>query len=118
MAKWLRQQRESKGLTQGQVAAALGLSQPGYSNIERGNVALSAKYINPLTELLGVSWEEIVDRTLGILTDVERAILRDPKLSAADCRLLLLVYGDRTGRPSADVGPSIYNNKNESPEID
>lgn len=108
----------SEGLTQGEVAAALGLSQPGYSNIERGNVRLSSQYIAPLTALLGVSWNEIVDRTLGILTDVERAILKDPHLSAADSRLLLLVYGDRTGRNSAALARSIHEGEDDGRQGD
>jgi transcriptional regulator with XRE-family HTH domain len=107
MGSWLREQRISRGLTQEHVAAALGLSQPGYSNIERGNVALSGKYITVISELLGVPWQEIMDRRMGLLTEVERAILKDKHLSASDSRLLLLIYGDRTGRNSAALTPSV-----------
>lgn len=107
MGSWLRQQRISKGLTQGQVAAALGLTQPGYSNIERGNVTFAGKYMIPLSEVLGVPWQEIMDRRMDLLTEVERAILKDPYLSASDGRLLLLIYGDRTGRESAALTPAV-----------
>ena len=116
MGKWLREHRESQDLTQGQVAAELGLSQSGYSNIERGNVTLSGRYMTPLAKLFDVPRTEIVDQALGILTDVERAILKDDKLSARDCRLLLLVYGDRTGRNSAEIGQSLCPREDDYPK--
>lgn len=96
------------GLRQGDVAAALGLTQPGYSNIERGNVRVSAKHLPKLAEVLEIQEAELIDRVVGLLTTTERAIISDPLLTTKQARrLVLLVYGELAGRDSAKVD-SLY----------
>jgi len=98
----LARKRREAGLRQGDVAAALGLTQPGYSNIERGNVRVGAKHLQTLAAVLKVEEAELIDRVVGLLTDTERAIINDPLLTTKQARrLVLLVYGELTGRDSA-----------------
>lgn len=104
VSSFLVRRRREVGLRQGDVAAALGLTQPGYSNIERGNVRVGAKHLEKLAEVLQVEEAELIDRVVGLLTETERAIINDPLLSTKQSRrLVLLVYGELTGRNSATV---------------
>ncbi|TCC53460.1 XRE family transcriptional regulator [Kribbella capetownensis] len=104
LSDFLVRMRRERGLSQGDVARTLGLSQPGYSNIERGNVRLSMKYIPALEEILGLRHAELVDRMLGLTTPVERAVVADQELRTTQAkRLLLLLYGELTGRDSVRV---------------
>ncbi len=101
---FLVRKRREAGLRQGDVAAALGLTQPGYSNIERGNVRVSVKHLEKLAEVLKVEEAELIDRVVGLLTETERAIISDPLLATKQARrLVLLVYGELTGRDSVKV---------------
>ncbi|MDE0472353.1 MAG: helix-turn-helix transcriptional regulator [Ekhidna sp.] len=47
--------RELKNLTQDFVAQELGISQPAYSNIEKGQVQLKEDTLEKLSDVLGVS---------------------------------------------------------------
>lgn len=53
----LFQARAEKGLSQTQVAEALGITQPSYADWERRSVALKPEYLPRLAELFGVSIE-------------------------------------------------------------
>ncbi|WP_181392036.1 helix-turn-helix domain-containing protein [Deinococcus irradiatisoli] len=57
----LRRRREARGLSQEQVAAALGLRSANYlSYLETGKVNLArSKYLGPLAELLSLSAEDV-----------------------------------------------------------
>ena len=48
----LRVAREACGLSQGDVASALGLSQSAYSHFERGTRVLGLEYLDALSEIL------------------------------------------------------------------
>ncbi len=54
--------RQTKGLSQNQVAEALGITQPSYADWERSAVSLKPEYLPKLADLFGVS----VDLLLGI----------------------------------------------------
>ena len=54
--------RQSKGLSQNQVAETLGITQPSYADWERSAVSLKPEYLPKLADLFGVS----VDHLLGI----------------------------------------------------
>jgi transcriptional regulator with XRE-family HTH domain len=99
----LRKHRLELNLTQGEVAAGLGLSQPGYSNIERGNVTLSGKYLDAVEETLGIKPAVLIEHLLGLANETEREIARDPLLNKDKRRLLLLIYGELTQRQSLKV---------------
>lgn len=58
-AKRLASFREEAGLSQRQMAAQLGISQPSYALWERHNVSLRADQVLQLTGILGVGVEEL-----------------------------------------------------------
>jgi transcriptional regulator with XRE-family HTH domain len=99
----LRKRRLERHLTQGEVAAALGLSQPGYSNIERGNVHLASKYFDAVEGTLGLKPAVLMEHLLGLANDTERCIAADRRLTKAQRRLMLMIYGELTGRESVNV---------------
>lgn len=99
----LRERRLELGLTQGEVAAALGLTQGGYSNIERGNVRLGAKHHPAIERILGIKPDVLIAHLLDLANDTERELVRDRLLTKDQRRLLLVIYGEMTRRPSANV---------------
>jgi len=64
----LHDARQAKGLSQNQVAEALGITQPSYADWERSAVALKPEYLPKLSTLLGISVESL----LGIATPPAR----------------------------------------------
>jgi len=58
----LHNARLAKGLSQNQVADALGVTQPSYADWERSVVSLKPEYLPKLSQVLGVA----VDHLLGI----------------------------------------------------
>ena len=54
LAARLKTARLKAGLTQGEVAKAVGISQPTYSNLESG-VAIGSKFTPQIAEILSVS---------------------------------------------------------------
>ena len=62
MRDWLKKLRVKKGLTQGETAKALFVSQQYYSMIEKGQrqVDLSLLMANKISNLFGVSLEHLV----------------------------------------------------------
>ncbi|MGH9426856.1 MAG: helix-turn-helix domain-containing protein [Terriglobia bacterium] len=54
--------RQAAGLTQQQVAAQLGISQPSYALWERSNVALKPEQLTQLARILGVRIEELLEK--------------------------------------------------------
>jgi transcriptional regulator with XRE-family HTH domain len=53
--------RESKGLTQEDVAKKLDISVNSYGDIERGNTNLKLNRLEQIAEILGVQLPELVD---------------------------------------------------------
>jgi len=58
--------REAAGLSQQQVADALGISQPAYALWERKNVAVRIEQLRTLSEILGTPVDVLVNFTSGI----------------------------------------------------
>ena len=58
----LHNARQTKGLSQNQVAEALGITQPSYADWERSAVSLKPEYLPKLAELFSIS----VDHLLGV----------------------------------------------------
>ena len=52
--------RETKGLTQEQVAEKLGVSPTVYGDIERGNTNLKLNRLEQIAEILGIKLSELV----------------------------------------------------------
>ena len=52
--------RKAKGITQGQLAELLGVSQSVVSDYERGELRLHAEVIVQLSSILGVSADELL----------------------------------------------------------
>lgn len=55
--------REAAGLSQQQVADALGISQPAYALWERRDVAVRIDQLRTLSEVLGTPLEDLVNHT-------------------------------------------------------
>jgi transcriptional regulator with XRE-family HTH domain len=58
----LAQLRKEKGITQGELAKLLAISQPMVSDYERGELRLHGELILHLTQILGVSADELLGR--------------------------------------------------------
>ena len=58
----LAQLRKEKGITQGELAKLLAISQPMVSDYERGELRLHGELILRLTQILGVSADELLGR--------------------------------------------------------
>ena len=58
----LAQLRREKGITQGELAKLLNISQPMVSDYERGELRLHGELILQLTRILGVSADELLGR--------------------------------------------------------
>ena len=71
VANNLRQARVKRGITQGEVARAIGVSRPTYVNIEAGKKELTVSQVDKLNQQFRISFNEIV----GILDDEEEDIL-------------------------------------------
>jgi len=71
---WLIEIRESKGLTQHQVALLAGISRSAYSNIERGK-GLSVSLAKKVAKALGFNWH--------IFFDEKRAEMKQKKPKSA-----------------------------------
>ena len=67
MRKWLKDLRESKGLTQKVISASLGLNQPAYSMIENGDrqKKMSIEFADKLSKVLGVPIDTILKNEKG-----------------------------------------------------
>lgn len=56
MRSWLRSIRDIKGMTEKQVAALVGISQPAYHTIETGDRNPSVPTAQRIAEVLGFDW--------------------------------------------------------------
>jgi transcriptional regulator with XRE-family HTH domain len=104
----LRAKRVERNLTQTEVATELGLTQSAYSNIERGKARLNAKHLDDLQRVLGISPGAYIERFLDMATPTEREIATDILLKKDQRRLLLLIYGELTGRQNSVMVANWY----------
>lgn len=56
MRSWLMELRKAVGYTQSEIATAVGISQPAYSNIENGERRPSPETAKALGNALGFDW--------------------------------------------------------------
>ncbi len=111
----IRTRRKHLGWNQTQLGRAVGVDQTTVSTWEAGKSLPSD--LHRLAQTLDVSFADLADQALGLLTDVERAIVRDPLLPKDKQDLLLTVYGYLTGRESVQKG-TILRAKPGAPEAD
>lgn len=95
----LRRKRKERGLTQGQVAEKLSVSQPSVAQWESGKVLPSGGKLARLAQLLGLSVNEWAERQFDVCDEVERAI-HYSELTRNEQDALLAVYGVIADRPS------------------
>lgn len=62
MRDWLRTARTEKGLTMGEMAKAIGISETYYSRIENGERQrkMDIRLVSKLCKILDISIEEII----------------------------------------------------------
>ncbi len=58
---WLIELREKKGMTQGAVAAAVGIAQPSYFEIEKGISTPKPETAKRIGAELGFNWTEFYE---------------------------------------------------------
>lgn len=68
LGRVLQGHREAAKLTQGQVAALLGMTQPGYSKIEQGDTAVSVLQLRQITQALRVDPGLVMHQCEGWIT--------------------------------------------------
>ena len=94
----LRARREERGLSQEQVAAAVGLRSPNYlSYLETGKVNLGrSKYFAPLVELLGLSREDVEAIAPALRLSLAEAVApMNPAPMPPALREAVSEYGDK-----------------------
>ena len=98
LGEYLREQRDSAGLSLRQLAEQTGVSNPYLSQIERGLRRPSAEVLQQLAKALRISAEQlyvqagILSPDNGEVRSVELAILGDQVLSERQKQSLLDVY--------------------------
>ena len=98
LGEYLREQRDSAGLSLRQLAEQTGVSNPYLSQIERGLRRPSAEVLQQLAKALRISAEQlyvqagILSPDNGEVRNVELAILGDQVLSERQKQSLLDVY--------------------------
>lgn len=97
--RYIRERRESAGLTQGELGAAVGASQPTVSTWERGESWPNGGNALRLSEALGVSLKRLLLEWHGLVDPVEQAIVKS-SLTRKEQDSLLAAYGVLAGRDS------------------
>lgn len=57
----LKELREKKGMSQKQIAEAIGISQPAYCYFENGEKLLSVAVVRKLAQVLNCTTDEIIN---------------------------------------------------------
>ena len=70
----VRDIRIAKGVSQGDLAKHLGISQPYLSQIEKGSRKLDAEKIGQIADFLGVPSHELVDYSAPAHEDVQELL--------------------------------------------
>ena len=74
MRMWLLDLRKAAGYTQRDIAAAVGIAQPSYSNIENGGRRPSPDTAKALGNVLGFDWTRFfIDELYGQPAENKRA---------------------------------------------
>ncbi len=85
----LRKRRQTLGLTQQELAEALGVTPQHISAIEQDKRTPSIPFLAKLAEELGVTVDYLVAGKEGIITDTIPAIRADKKLNLETKRALI-----------------------------
>lgn len=97
MGAFIRQQRELSQMSMRQMSKIVGISNPYLSQIERGLRAPSATVTAAIATTLGITVEELYERSgyhadPGQPTELRQAIERAPELSPLQRASLLEIY--------------------------
>lgn len=97
LGAFIRQQRELSQMSMRQMSKLVGISNPYLSQIERGLRAPSATVTAAIATTLGITVEELYERSGSEPagsdpSDLRRAIELAPELSAAQRASLLEIY--------------------------
>lgn len=60
---WLEEMRNKKGMSQKAVADAAGISQPTYSNIEKGKRGLTVDTAKRIATVMGFDWTRFFEES-------------------------------------------------------
>ena len=83
----LKTARKKAGLTQQQVADAIGVVQSAYKNYEQGNREPKGGVMVKLADLLGVTTDYLLGRNTGELNNIDK-LEREFNMSALEKRIL------------------------------
>lgn len=97
LGAYILDQRRTHGLTQQQLATAVGVHQTRVSHWERGSRVPSATQLQALATQFGADVEVLVAEFV-VENDVERALIQDPVLGDDDRHALLTLYRSVTTR--------------------
>jgi transcriptional regulator with XRE-family HTH domain len=102
----LRQLRQKRGLTQGQLAAAVGVSRSAVAQWESGRAGQASLHLRRLADALGVQIDDLLLGEQHAIETVaqagdERALLRLYRGCSASDRQLLLLMARRLGSTAA-----------------
>jgi len=107
IAERLKEARKLAGLSQGQVAAMLGMHRPSVTEIESGNRKVSAEELGKLSEIYDVSLDWVLGNTASSISPddprLELAARELSKLKTDDLnRLLQVIAAMRTDDGGTD----------------
>lgn len=94
----LREHRLKLDLTQEDVASQVGVTQGQVSQWEHNKRKPDYEELKKLSEVLDAPFTKLIDRNIGLATDVQRAIVDDSQLSRRDQDIMLGVYQAMTGQ--------------------
>ncbi len=97
----IRKLREEKGISQGKMAALLGMSRPTYASMEAGRRDVTSEELEKVKNLLGVSWGEIVN-------PVAEAGIRSDEKFAQMYMYVLKKYFRESGVPKTKLAKILY----------
>lgn len=73
----IRDTRKTKGITQGRLAATVGLSRTSITNIERGRQKLLLHTLSNIAEALGVEIHDLLPRRMPMKSRLETQLPKD-----------------------------------------
>jgi len=62
IAKRIKAAREAKGLTQGELAEMLSISQPSLNRYEKGHRPLTLPLLNEMADIFGTTTDDLLGR--------------------------------------------------------
>lgn len=95
LAARLRQAREQVGVTQAEVAAALGLHRPSISEIEAGRRAVSSEELFRFARLYATSVMAFLSESLPATADVTRVLFRKDGITTPRVRVATQRFMER-----------------------